>query len=133
MRRRSRGQAEILRRLRSMPAARPSAALALQLEGRIRILRQARQSREETRDVHEANARVIEPPVDLFREADPALVVAELPGIEEGDVEIRVTAWQVSITAQRERRRYRVRAVLAFAPARIAYSCRNGVLGIRCE
>jgi len=70
------------------------------------------------------------PSVDVTVEGDRVRVLAELPGMEEGDIEVRVSDWAVVISAGRgERRFYRqVTLPVPVFPRVEDFSYRNGVL-----
>ena len=80
--------------------------------------------------VHE----VIEPAVDVFEEADHALVVAEIPGIGPENVQLQVQDDLLVITAERGAKKYRKEVLLpdTFPRDKMKLSCTNGVLEIRC-
>ncbi len=74
-----------------------------------------------------------EPVVDVFDEPDCLLVVAELPGVEEGSVQTEVKGDVLLITAEGKGRKYRKEVLLpgSFAPAQESHSLRSGVLEVR--
>lgn len=82
-------------------------------------------------EVHETR----EPVVDVFEEDDHTLVVAEMPGIGEKDVELEVRDDVLSIHAEHGNKKYRKEVLLPrpYTRDRIRYSCNNGVLEIRCN
>ena len=70
------------------------------------------------------------PFADVMLEGDTVRVVAELPGLEERDIEVEVSDWEVVISAEHGERRYHRRIVL---PTRVVpqvegFSYKNGVL-----
>ncbi len=79
--------------------------------------------------VHE----VREPMVDVFEEEDCVLVVAEMPGVGQEDIELDLQDDILTIRAEREEMQYRKEVLLpaAFAQERMSASCRNGVLKVR--
>ncbi len=79
--------------------------------------------------VHE----VREPVVDLFEEKDHVLVVAEMPGIAEGDVQVDVRDDILTITAARGDKKYRKEVLLpgTFSAQQMTQRCQNGVLEIK--
>jgi len=81
--------------------------------------------------VHE----VAEPMVDLFEEPDHVRVVAELPGIGEGDVKLELHDDILNLTAERGPKKYRKEVLLpaSFSADRMKASCRDGVLEIRLD
>ena len=81
--------------------------------------------------VHE----VLEPPVDVFEEADHVLVVAELPGVGEEDLAIEIRDDILTIKAQRGKKKYQKEVLLpaAFKPEQMSHNCRNGMLEIKLQ
>jgi HSP20 family protein len=79
--------------------------------------------------VHE----VLEPPVDVFEEPDHVLVVAELPGIGEDDVELDLKDDILTIAAQRGSKKYRKEVLLpeSFPAESLCRTCRNGILEVK--
>jgi len=79
--------------------------------------------------VHE----VREPMVDLFEEEDHVLVVAELPGVGQEDVQLEVHEDILSLSASKDDTKYRKEILLprAFTREKMSYTCRNGVLRVR--
>jgi len=77
---------------------------------------------------------VREPMVDIFEEADHTLVVAEMPGIEAADIRVEVQDDVLTISADREDRKYRKEVLLprAYAREKMQISCSNGILRIKC-
>jgi HSP20 family protein len=73
-----------------------------------------------------------EPLVDVFDEADALLVVAELPGVPEGEIEVELHGDLLSIRSTGERR-YARELLLeqAVDAAGMIHSHRNGILEIR--
>jgi len=75
---------------------------------------------------------VREPIVDLFEEEASVQIVAEMPGIEEGDITVTLTDDIVTIHAAGSRREYR-KEVLLLNPADesgMDWTYRNGILEI---
>ena len=70
------------------------------------------------------------PFVDVLVEGDRVRVVAELPGVEEEDVMVRVSGWEVVISAERGEAAFYKRIVLPFmvSPEIPDFDFRNGVL-----
>ena len=79
--------------------------------------------------VHE----VREPMVDVFEEPDHVLVVAELPGIGEENLQLELKDDILTIAAARGDKKYRKEVLLpvVFAPEKMSHSCRNGILEVR--
>lgn len=80
-------------------------------------------------EVHETR----EPMVDVFDENDHLLLVAEMPGVGEGDVTLELTDDILTIRAEVQDRRYYREEVLPFTPAAgsMTHGCNNGVLEVR--
>lgn len=74
-----------------------------------------------------------EPLVDVFTEADHVLVVAEMPGIGEDDLQVDVKEDILTLTASRGDKRYHKEVLLParVSEANISASVRNGVVEIR--
>lgn len=72
-----------------------------------------------------------EPLVDVFDEGDHLLIIAELPGVEEKDIEIEVRGDTLTLSAQSPGQRYRKEVALPCpveGEAKTSY--RNGILQI---
>jgi len=70
-----------------------------------------------------------EPPVDIFDEETHLKVVAELPGIEEEDVEMDLHGARLVISASTSAHKYRREIVLPCAPqGKVERLYRNGIL-----
>jgi HSP20 family protein len=78
---------------------------------------------------------VREPMVDVFDEADHVLVVAEMPGIAEKDVELELQDDVLTIRATSDQKRYEKEVLLPhrFELEAAQHTCRNGVLEIRLQ
>ena len=78
-------------------------------------------------------AETREPLVDVLDEGDHILVIAEMPGVDEGDVRVKVEGDILEIAASRGARQYRKEVLLptAAAPENVATSYRNGILEVR--
>jgi len=76
---------------------------------------------------------VREPMVDVFTEQDRVLVVAEVPGVGDDDVQLEVKDDILTIVAGTGKLKYRKEVLLpeAFTPDQMAHSCRNGVLEVK--
>jgi HSP20 family protein len=79
--------------------------------------------------VHE----VTEPPVDVFEEDGHVLIVAEMPGIGDDDLQVELKDDILAITAEKGSKKYRKEVLLpgTFEPASMTRTCRNGVLEIK--
>lgn len=78
---------------------------------------------------------VREPIVDVFEEKDHTLVVAEMPGISVADVHIDVKDDVLTISAEKGKdKKYRKEVLLprVYPKEKMAVSCNNGILEIRC-
>lgn len=81
-----------------------------------------------------AGEDVGEPPLDLFDEGAEIRIVADVPGAELADLELKVADHLFSLAAKPgARRRYRRDVALAAAvdPDFVGVTCRNGVLEVR--
>ena len=80
--------------------------------------------------VHE----VREPMADVMDEADGTVIVLEMPGIAAGDVKLSAAGDVLTITADRGVKRYRKELLMpsTFETAKMAVTCNNGVVEIRC-
>jgi len=75
-----------------------------------------------------------EPPLDLFDEGDEIRIVADVPGAELGDLELKAEDRLFSLsTKPGARRGYRrdVALTAAVEPTIVSQTCRNGVLEVR--
>ncbi len=79
--------------------------------------------------VHE----VREPLVDVFEESDHVLVIAEMPGVSEEDIQLELRDDILSITAGQGEKKYHKEILLpaAFPAEKMTRSCRNGILEVR--
>ena len=76
---------------------------------------------------------VMEPAVDVFHEAEEIMVVAEVPGVELADLELKVADNILAIsTKPTARRRYRKEVCLGdkLDTNSLKASCRNGILEV---
>lgn len=74
-----------------------------------------------------------EPLVDVLDEGDHILVIAEMPGVEEKDIQVKAEGDILEITASSGERRYH-KEVLLPSPVdteKVAASYRNGILEVR--
>ena len=78
---------------------------------------------------------VREPLVDVIEEPDHVLVVAEMPGVNTGDVSVEVTEDIMSIEAAHSDKHYRKEIMLPrrVSNSDILISCNNGIVEIRCQ
>ncbi|MBI4339628.1 MAG: Hsp20 family protein [Chloroflexi bacterium] len=74
-----------------------------------------------------------EPLVDVLDEGDRILVVAEMPGIEEEDVQVKAEGDILEIAASSGQRRYHKEVLLPSPvdPEKVTTSYRNGILEVR--
>jgi len=77
--------------------------------------------------------QVREPPVDVFDEGADVLVVAELPGIERGEIKLDLRGDILTVHAEHEGLKYHKEILLprSFQRDQLQASLRNGVLEIR--
>jgi HSP20 family protein len=77
--------------------------------------------------------QVREPMVDLFEEADHILVVAEVPGVTQEEVQLDLQDDILTFSAEKGTTRYRKELLLprSFAAEQMSHSCHNGLLEIR--
>jgi len=78
--------------------------------------------------VHE----VREPLLDLFDEPDRVLIVAEVPGIEEENVQVEIHDDILIISTEKGQPKYRKEVLLpgSFSAEQLSFHCRNGILEI---
>lgn len=76
---------------------------------------------------------VREPMVDVFDEADHILVVAELPGVEEGDISHEIRGDVLTLSAETAERSYHKELLLpcAIAQGRTESAYKNGILELK--
>lgn len=75
----------------------------------------------------------VEPPVDVFREAEEIVVIAEVPGVELADLKLKVEDNVLSLsTKPTARRSYQKKIELGSLvdESTLKTSCRNGILEI---
>lgn len=79
--------------------------------------------------VHE----IREPMVDVFDEPDHLLIVAEVPGIMQEDVQLELHEDILILAAEKGGKKYRKEVLLpaSFSSDKMSFSCRNGILEIR--
>lgn len=75
---------------------------------------------------------VREPVVDVFDEADKVLVIGELPGVEEKNIQLEIKGDILTITAENEDRKYRKEVLLPSAvdAKTMKSTYKNGVLKV---
>ncbi|MGP8051400.1 MAG: Hsp20/alpha crystallin family protein [Desulfobaccales bacterium] len=78
---------------------------------------------------------VREPVVDLFKEQDHLLIIAEMPGIRAGDIRLEVQGDLLTMMAERDGKRYRKELLLPepYPREKMKITCNNGILEIRCR
>ena len=78
-------------------------------------------------------SEIREPLVDIFDEGDHILVVAELPGVTEGEIRIQAAEDVLTIEATGRDRKYAkdVQLPSAIDPAGLRQSYQNGILEVR--
>ena len=79
-------------------------------------------------------SEVMEPPVDVFDEKEQVIIVADVPGISQEDLELKVEDGVFSLsTRPSTRRSYRKELALEadVEPDSLTWTCRNGVLEVR--
>lgn len=74
-----------------------------------------------------------EPMVDVFDEPGRLLVVAEVPGIEEEDVQLEIHDDILLISTEKGEHKYRKEVLLpgSFSADKLIFHCRNGILEIQ--
>jgi len=78
----------------------------------------------------------VEPPVDVFREAKEIVVVAEVPGVELTDLELKVNDNVLSLTTKSTARRNYLKKIELVSPVEedsLKATCRNGILEIHLQ
>ena len=80
-------------------------------------------------EVHE----IREPMVDVFDEPDRLLIVAEVPGIMQADVQLELHEDILILAAEKGDNKYRKEVLLpaSFSSDKMSFSCRNGILEIQ--
>ncbi len=76
---------------------------------------------------------VREPMVDVFDEANHVLVVAEMPGIGEEDIQVELKDDILTVAAEHGDTKYRKEVLLpaAFPAESMSRTCRNGIVEIK--
>jgi HSP20 family protein len=77
---------------------------------------------------------VREPMVDVFEEEDHTLIVAEMPGINSGDLKLDLKDDVLTISARRGDKKYHKEILLprVVTEEKMIVSCNNGILEIKC-
>jgi len=78
----------------------------------------------------------VEPPVDVFREAKEIVVVAEVPGVELVDLELRVNDDVLFLATKSTARRNYLKKIELDSPVEessLKANCRNGILEIHLQ
>ena len=75
-----------------------------------------------------------EPIADVFEEKDHTLVVVEMPGISEDDVQIDVKDDLLTLYAEHGEKKYRKEILMpkSYPKEKMHMSCNNGILEIMC-
>ena len=78
---------------------------------------------------------VREPLVDVFDEGSEFLIVSELPGVNEADINLEIRGDILILKAEGKDRKYRKEILLpgAAIPETLKYSYKNGILEIRVQ
>lgn len=87
--------------------------------------------RERAAHVHE----VREPMVDMFTEDDGVHIIAEMPGVSAGDIELEIQEDILVLSAEQGDKKYRKELMLPRAYSRdsATISCNNGIVEIRLK
>lgn len=75
---------------------------------------------------------VREPLVDIFDEQDRVLVIAELPGVVQDDIQLQLYDDVLELSAARGEIQYHKEMLLpaSFLPGQMGFTCRNGILEV---
>ena len=75
-----------------------------------------------------------EPVADVFEEKDYTLIVVEMPGISEDDVQIEVKDDLLTLSAEDGEKKYRKEILMpkSYPKEKMRISCNNGILEIKC-
>jgi HSP20 family protein len=78
-------------------------------------------------------SEISEPLVDVFEEEEYVLVVAEMPGVAEEDVDLALKDDILTIAGERGQKKYRKEILLpqSFASEQMSCTCRNGILKVK--
>lgn len=76
-----------------------------------------------------------EPLIDIFEDEGVTTLIAEMPGVGEGDVRIDIRGDVLTISAARGEKKYLKEVLLSHSPAqdKIKVTCNNGIVTISCE
>lgn len=76
-----------------------------------------------------------EPVADVLDERDEVVVIVELPGVEEQQIDVEIRAGEIEVSATGPGRSYHKRVVLPspVTAGSLTSSYRNGILEIRCR
>lgn len=76
---------------------------------------------------------VREPMVDIFEESDHTMLVAEMPGVDEKDINVDLKDDILQISAETHGKKYRKEILLkeSFTKDRMTHTYKNGVLEIK--
>ncbi len=76
-----------------------------------------------------------QPPIDVFEEENCLIVLAELPGIDEKDVNVKAEENSVTITAENTAKKYfeMVRLPTRINKDTTEFTCRNNILQLRLK
>jgi HSP20 family protein len=76
-----------------------------------------------------------EPLVDVFEEEDHVLIVAEMPGIGENDLQLDLKEDILTLSAERGDKKYRKEVLLpgSFEHEKMTVCCNNGMVEIKCQ
>lgn len=76
-----------------------------------------------------------EPLIDIFEDEGVTTLIAEMPGVGQGDVQIDVRDDVLTISAKRGEKKYLKEVLLSHSPApdKIKVTCNNGIVTISCE
>ena len=78
----------------------------------------------------------VEPPVDVFHEAEETVVVAEVPGVELADLELKVEDDVLSLSTKPAARRGYRKEIKLGSPVdadSLKATCRNGILEVHLQ
>ena len=76
----------------------------------------------------------VEPPVDLFEEGEDSTIVADVPGVEMEDLELKAAGGVFSLSTKPMARRHYAKELHLSGevePGSLQATCRNGVLEVR--
>ena len=78
-------------------------------------------------------SEISEPLVDVFDEEECVLVVAEMPGVAEEDIELVLRDDILTIAGARGQKKYRKEVLLpqSSGSEQMSYTCRNGILEVK--